>query len=93
VDLNLGHFTTTSMELIIEVLGWVGSVMILAAYGLNSYQKIQSDSWAFLLLNGMGGLFLIVYTVHKEAYANTFINIAWVVIAIPALLRRLLKQR
>jgi len=80
------------MELLIEILGWAGSFMILAAYGLNSYQKLQSDSWAFLLFNGIGGIFLIVYTVHKEAYANTFINIAWVVIAIPALLRRLSKK-
>jgi hypothetical protein len=79
--------------LIIEILGWIGSIMILAAYGLNSYQKIQSDSWTFLLLNSIGGIFLIVYTVHKEAYANTFINIAWVVIAVPALLRRLTKNK
>jgi hypothetical protein len=80
------------MELFIEVLGWTGSVMILAAYGLNSYQRISSDSWAFLALNSVGGIFLIVYTVHKGAYANTFINIAWVLIAIPALLRRLSKK-
>jgi hypothetical protein len=80
------------MEFFIEVLGWTGSVMILAAYGLNSYQRIPSDSWAFLALNSIGGIFLIVYTVHKGAYANTFINIAWVVIAIPALLRRLSKK-
>jgi hypothetical protein len=80
------------MEILIEILGWTGSVMILAAYGLNSYQKIQSNSWSFLLLNGIGGVFLVVYTVHKEAYANTFINIAWVVIAVPALLRRLSKK-
>jgi hypothetical protein len=81
------------MILLIEILGWIGSIMILAAYGLNSYQKIQSDSWTFLLLNSIGGIFLIVYTVHKEAYANTFINIAWVVIAVPALLRRLTKNK
>ena len=81
------------MELFIEILGWAGSIMILAAYGLNSYQKIQPDSWVFLFLNVAGGVFLIVYTVHKGAYANTFINIAWVVIAIPALLRRLSKHK
>lgn len=75
------------MEVLIEILGWIGSFQILAAYGLNSYQKIKSDSWSFLLLNTIGGILLIVYTVHKQAYANTFINIAWVVIAIPAMLR------
>jgi hypothetical protein len=71
----------------IDLLGWIGSFQVLAAYGLNSYQKIKSDSWTFLILNLCGGLLLIIYTVYKEAYANTFINIAWVIIALPAVIR------
>lgn len=81
------------MKILIEVLGWLGSVMVLAAYGLNSYQKIKSDSWKFLTLNIVGGIFLIIYTIVKEAYANTFINIAWVVIAIPAFIKLLAKAK
>jgi hypothetical protein len=79
------------MNILIEILGWLGSIMVLAAYGLNSYQKIRSDSWYFLSLNIVGGIFLIIYTVAKEAYANTFINVAWVVIAIPAMIKLLSK--
>jgi hypothetical protein len=79
------------MNVLIEVLGWLGSIMVLAAYGLNSYQKIRTDSWYFLSLNIVGGIFLIIYTIAKGAYANTFINIAWVVIAIPAMIKLLSK--
>lgn len=75
-----------------EVIGWIGSVEILLAYGLNSYQKIKSDSLTFLLLNLSGGLFLITYTFYKEAFANTFLNMAWVLIALFAL-RKFFYQR
>lgn len=81
------------MNILIEILGWLGSIMVLAAYGLNSYQKIKSDSWYFLSLNIVGGIFLIIYTVAKGAYANTFINVAWVVIAIPAMIKLLTKAK
>lgn len=80
------------MELWIEIIGWIGSVEILLAYGLNSYQKIRSDSWSFYTLNLTGALLLIVYTVFKGAYASTFINIVWVIIAVIGMARPFLKQ-
>ena len=48
------------MKLIVDILGWIGSVAVIAAYGLNSYQKIKSDSYLFLILNLVGGIFLII---------------------------------
>jgi hypothetical protein len=75
------------MDIFINILGWVGSVEVLAAYGLNSYQKIKSDSVLFYVLNLTGGLLLIVYSVYKEAFPNAFINIVWVIIAGVALLK------
>jgi hypothetical protein len=73
------------LDVLVEIVGWIGSVEILLAYGLNSYQKIKSNSRAFSILNLTGGLFLMIYTLYKEAYANTFLNLVWVVIAILAL--------
>ena len=75
------------MKLIIDILGWIGSVAVIAAYGLNSYQKIRSNSYLFLLLNLIGGIFLIIYSYYYTAFANTFINVVWVIIAVPALIR------
>lgn len=71
----------------VEIIGWLGSVEVLLAYGLNSYQKIKSDSLLFLLLNLTGGLFLILYTAWKEAFASTFVNFIWVIIAVLSLSR------
>lgn len=67
--------------------------MVIAAYGLNSYQKIKSDSLIFLLLNMFGGIFLIIYSVYYTAYANTFINVVWVIIAVPAIIQLIRKKK
>ena len=70
-----------------EIIGWIGSAAILSAYALNSYQKIRSDSLAFLVLNFTGGLLLMAYTFYKDALANTFLNLVWVVVAVIALIK------
>jgi hypothetical protein len=76
------------MEILIHILGWTGSVMVIAAYGLNSYQKMRSDSMGFLVLNLVGGVLLIIYSAYFSAFANTFINVVWVVIAVPAIFKK-----
>lgn len=75
------------MEGLITILGWVGSVAVIAAYGLNSMQKLKSDSLAFQLLNLTGAVLLIINSVFKEAYPFTFINSVWAVIAILAIFK------
>lgn len=75
------------MKLLIETIGWIGSVLVIGAYALNSYQKIKSDSLQFQLMNLMGGILLIVNSIYKEAYPFTFINSVWVVIAFSSLVR------
>lgn len=74
-------------KILFDIIGWIGSFAVVLAYALNSYQKIKSDSYGFLFLNLIGGLCLIVYTAFYSAYANTFLNIVWVIIAIPALIK------
>jgi hypothetical protein len=81
------------MKLLIDILGWIGSVLLIAAYALNSYQKIKSDSYTFLVLNIIAGIFLIIYSWYYTAFANTFINVVWVIIAVPALIKVFRKSK
>ena len=81
------------MKTLLELLGWIGSLEVIIAYGLNSYQRLRSDSFLFYFLNITGGLLLIVYSIYKSAYANTFINVVWVVIAVPAVIKLLRKSK
>ncbi|MBI3220000.1 MAG: hypothetical protein HYZ44_10840 [Bacteroidetes bacterium] len=75
------------MDILLTTLGWIGSLLVIGAYGLNSYQKITSSSLAFQLMNLIGGILLIANSIYKEAYPFTFINTVWVIIAIASLLR------
>lgn len=76
-----------TVRTIVDILGWVGSVEVIIAYGLNSYQKIKSDSALFQILNLTGAILLIINTIYHGAYPSTFINVVWVVIAVFALAR------
>jgi hypothetical protein len=71
--------------ILIDIIGWIGSIEVLIAYGLNSYQRIKSDSMVFYLLNFTGGICLVIYTVYKEAFASAFVNVIWVIIALIAI--------
>jgi hypothetical protein len=76
-----------------EFIGWIGSILIVLVYALNSYQKIRSDSLIFYAMNIVGGILLIVYSYYKDAAPNIFINTVWVIIAIPAVLKIILSSR
>jgi hypothetical protein len=71
----------------IEILGWIGSIEVIAAYALNSYQKIKSDSAVFQLLNLTGAMFLIINSLYKSAFQFTLINTVWAAVAVIALVR------
>jgi hypothetical protein len=80
------------MKWIIDVIGWLGSVLVLAAYGLTSFQKLKPESLAYTLLNFSGGIFLIIYSFYYTAFASTFINVVWVLVAIPAMFKFFYKK-
>jgi hypothetical protein len=75
------------MQVAVDTLGWIGSFEVVLAYGLNSYQKMKSNSPVFQFLNLTGGGFLIVNTVYYGAYPSAFINVVWVTIASIALFK------
>lgn len=81
------------MKLLIDILGWIGSIEVILAYGLNSYQKINSNSLVFQLLNLTGAAFLIANTVYYGAFPSAFINVIWVLIAIPAIFQILKRKK
>jgi hypothetical protein len=73
-------------KLWIDIIGWIGSVCVLTAYGLISSHKLTSKSKLYQWLNIAGSIFLIVNTFFYSAYPSTFVNIVWLFIAIFALI-------
>lgn len=72
----------------VEIIGWIGAFEILLAFGLNSFQRISSDSYRFQLLNLTGGILLIINSAINKIYPFTFINSVWVLVALIALWKR-----
>lgn len=76
------------MWILIDSIGWIGSVMVVMAYALNMYKKMASDSVAYYVLNILGSACLIVNTIYHHAIPSAVVNVIWVVIALVALARR-----
>jgi hypothetical protein len=67
---------------LIDIIGWIGAVAVLVAYGLVSTKKLESNSTAYHLLNLAGGIFLITNTIYYRAYPSTMVNLVWAGIAV-----------
>jgi hypothetical protein len=70
------------MGILIEVLGWIASVLIVGSYALNITGKLPASSKIYVLANIIGGIFFVVNTYYHNAYPSMFVNVIWVIIAI-----------
>jgi hypothetical protein len=77
-----------SSEMIINILGWTGSVLYLLAYGLVSMKKAEGDSVLYQGMNIIAGVLLVIYTLSLGAFATTGLNAVWVVIGLFTLGRK-----
>lgn len=69
-------------EILVETLGWIGSVLIVGAYALNMAGKLRADQPLYIWSNMIGGVFFVVNTIAHKAYPSALVNVIWVVIAI-----------
>jgi hypothetical protein len=76
------------MAILIEILGWVASVLIVGAYALNIYGKLDTQAPAYIWANLVGGCFFVVNTLAHNAYPSAMVNVVWVLIAVNALWRK-----
>jgi hypothetical protein len=71
----------------IDFVGWLGAALVLTAYAMVSFRKLNADSGHYQLLNVIGSFCLIVNTIFHHAYPSALVNIIWILIAILAFLR------
>lgn len=79
------------MEILVETMGWIASVLIVGAYALNIKGKLASNAPAYVWANLVGGLFFVVNTVFHQAYPSALVNVVWVIIAVDTLVRKKLE--
>lgn len=67
-------------DFIVNILGWIGSIILIAAYWMNSRDLIKAQSFVYQFLNVLGSIFLIINTVYYGAYPSSTVNAIWVAI-------------
>lgn len=72
----------------IEIIGWLGTILIVGAYFLNINGKVKSTSIPYILTNLIGGVLFSIYTFAHRTYPNLVVNVVWVIIAIAALVKK-----
>ena len=75
------------MNLLVDFLGWIGSLILIIAYVQNSRNKISAQSSIYQFLNISGSIFLIINTLYYGAYPSSAVNIIWVLIGTNYLIR------
>ncbi len=80
-----------SSTLLIDILGWIGAAGLLIAYALVSAKRVEGDSTGYQLLNAVGSIFLMINTIHYEAYPSAFLNLFWLGVAIYAVRKTIVR--
>jgi hypothetical protein len=74
-----------STNTMIDILGWIGALLVTIAFFLVSTRRAAGDSLRYQLLNLIGGVLLIINTVFYGAYPSSVVNLVWVGIAVYAI--------
>lgn len=63
--------------MIINIIGWVGTVLVLVAYYLVSSEKIKPVGTTYNLMNLFGALFIGVNVFFNHAWPAVALNTVW----------------
>ena len=67
---------------LIEAAGWIGALLILAAYGLLSTGRVDGQSRLYQGMNVVGAAGFIVNGLAHQAIPSAVLNIVWMGIGI-----------
>jgi hypothetical protein len=81
-----------NQKLLIDILGWTGSILYLLTYISISAKKTEGDSLLYQGMNIFAGILLVIYTLYLGAYATTGLNAIWVTIGLFTLGRKWLTR-
>lgn len=76
-----------SINLVIDLIGWIGAAALIIAYALVSSKRLSGQAIPFQILNLFGGILLIVNTLYYRAYPSSFLNLVWAGIALATIVR------
>jgi len=82
----------TATDIFVEIVGWIGAVLVLGAYILVSAGRLSGASPAFQWMNAVGAAFFVLNTWWHGAIPSMVLNIIWSAIGFIALWRLFRKE-
>ena len=73
-------------SIFLEIFGWYGSLAIILAYILISFNFLSSHSASYHILNATGALGIVFSSLSKKDYQSAFLNSVFVVVGLIALI-------
>ena len=66
----------------LEIIGWLGVVLVVSAYALVSLSVLQPSSITYQSMNIVGSIGILIISVKKRVYQSVLTNIFWIFIAL-----------
>jgi len=74
------------VKLFIDIVGWLGAVLLLTAYFLVSSRRIEATSSRYQVMNIVGSSFLVLNAGYYHALPSAFVNAVWIGIGVYSLI-------
>ena len=78
--------------MIFDILGWIGMVLVLIAYGLLSSNKIPNGK-LYQVLNVVAAVFMAIGLLPKNAWFSFSLQVVWAIIGVVAIIKILRKEK
>ena len=78
--------------MIFDVFGWIGTALVLLAYGLLSTNKIDNGK-LYQVLNLFAAIFMAIGLFPKNAWFSFALQVAWGIIAIIGIIKLIKKEK
>lgn len=77
-----------NQSILVEIIGWAGTIMILGAYALSSLSYIDVKNKSYQYLNLFGALGLTIISFYKGVSQPAVLNLIWSIIALAGLFKK-----
>ncbi|MEV0592530.1 CBU_0592 family membrane protein [Nonomuraea cavernae] len=75
------------MDLLLDVIGWLGAGLLVLGYGLISTSRLSGDSMTYQVINLVGSVTLMVNSAYNDAWPSAGLNLVWAAIGVVALVK------
>lgn len=72
--------------MIFDILGWIGMILVLVAYGLLSTNKIENGK-LYQMLNLIAATFMAIGLFPTKAWFSFTLQVIWALIAVVAIIK------